>query len=326
MSESDNPTLSFIVVNWNGGELLKRCLGSIAEYRPTVDCDVVVVDNASTDDSREWLHSPEARTLLGAINLRVIENAENVGFGRANNQAFALTEAPLLFLLNADAELTAGACDQLIQTLNSDQRIGASGPRLLNTDGSLQPSVWRNPPVAWEIIVSGLGLWRLIPRRVRGKLLLGGHWDHASRRTVPVVFGAAILLKREMLLEVGGFDERFHMYGEDYEWCLRIRRAGWQIVFEPAANIIHHGAQFSLQRWTNLEKVRVQIDANFKYDRLCLSRRQNITKLAATCLVSFAQKSWYKFRGRPTETAQTVWKLQVAQLKRTLTRNPRALE
>ena len=320
MSESDHPTLSFIVVNWNGGEFLKRCVKSIATYRPTVDCEVVVVDNASTDGSREWLHSPDARTLLKPIELRVIENTENVGFGRANNQAFALTEAPLLFLLNADAELTAGACDQLIQTLRSDQRIGASGPRLLNTDGSLQPSVWHNPPLAWEIIVSGLGFWRLIPRRLRGKLLLGGHWDHALRRSVPSIFGAAILLRREMLREVGGFDERFHMYGEDNEWCLRIRRAGWQIVFDPAAKIIHHGAQFSRQRWTSLEKVRIQIDANFKFDRFCLSRRQNITKLAATCIVSFAQKTWYKLRGRPTETAQTVWKLQMAQLKRTLMR------
>jgi GT2 family glycosyltransferase len=313
-------TLSFVIVNWNGGELLKRCLRSIARYPPAVDCEVVVVDNASTDGSVEWLHSAEARGLVAPIELRIIKNYENRGFGPANNQAFPQTQSPLLFLLNADAELTAGACDQLIKTVSSDKRIAACGPRLLNTDGSLQPSVWHNPPSAWEIIVSGLGLWRLIPRRVRGRLLLGGHWDHASRRIAPVIFGAAMLIKREVLEDVGGFDERFHMYGEDYEWCLRIRRAGWKIVFEPAANVIHHGAQFSLQRWTTLEKVRVQLEAGFKYYQICLSRRQSIANLAAACVVSFAQKNWYRLRGRPGDTAQTAWKLNTAQLKRTLLR------
>ena len=318
-------TVSFVIVNWNGGELLKRCLGSIAGYRPAVDCQVVVVDNASTDGSGEWLQSAEARGLLAPIELRVIKNHDNCGFGRGNNQAFAQTQSPLLFLLNADAELTAGACDQLIETLRSDKRIGACGPRLLNSDGSLQPSVWHNPPSPWEIIISGLGLWRLIPGWMRGKLLLGGHWDHASRQIVPVIFGAAMLIKREVLEDVGGFDERFHMYGEDYEWCLRIRRAGWQIVFEPAAKIIHHGAQFSLQRWTSLEKIRVQLDAGFKYHRICLSRRQSVANLAANCIVSFAQKSWCRLRGRPADTAQTVWKLHVAQLKRTLKRHQPAV-
>lgn len=313
-------TLSFVIVNWNGGELLERCLESIARYRPGDDCEVVVVDNASTDGSREWLHSAEARELLAPIELRLIENPDNRGFGHANNQAFAQTKSPLLFLLNADAELTAGACDRLIETLSSDKRIGACGPRLLNTDGSLQPSVWHNPPTSWEIIISGLGWWRLIPARLRGKVLLGGHWDHASRRIAPVIFGAAMLIKREVVENVGGFDERFHMYAEDYEWCLRIRRAGWQLVFEPAANVIHHGAQFSLQRWTSLEKIRVQTDAGFTYDRLCLSRRQQLTKLAANCVVSFAQKNWYRLRGRPTEFAQTALTLQFAQLKRTLMR------
>ena len=324
MSESDNPTLSFIVVNWNGGDFLKRCLESIAAHGPAADYETLVVDNASTDGSREWLSSPEARTLAQSISLRLIENTENLGFGRANNQAFALASGRLLFLLNADAELTAGACDQLIKTLGSDERIGACGPRLLNSDGSLQPSVWHNPPPPWEIIISGLGLWRLIPDQLRGRVLLGGHWDHASRRIAPVIFGAAMLIKREVLENVGGFDERFHMYAEDYEWCLRIRRAGWQIVFEPAANVIHHGAQFSLQRWTSIEKIRVQTDAGFTYDRLCLSRRQQLTKLAANCIVSFAQKTWYRMRGRPTDTAQTVWKLHVAQLKRTLKRHQAA--
>ena len=313
--------LSFIIANWNGGDLLKRCVASIADYPPAIPWEIIVVDNASADGSREWLRSLAENRSPKGIPLHLIENDENVGFGKANNQAFAVSKSDFLFLLNADAELTAGACDALIETLSSSDQIGACGPRLLNSDGSLQPSVWRNPPTAREIIVGSLGLWRLIPRRLRGELLLGGHWDHATRREVPLLFGAAILAKRKMIDEVGGFDERFHMYSEDREWCFRIVRAGWQLVFDPTASVVHHGAQFSLQRWTSMEKLRVQIQSNFQYNRYCLSRGQSIAYLLATCFVSFIQKSWYKLRGRPAEATQIIWELNRAELKRTLTCN-----
>jgi GT2 family glycosyltransferase len=310
--------LSIIIVNWNGGELLRSCLKSVAQAPPSVSYDIVVVDNASSDDSVAWLRSADVATLLPGIDVHVIENADNAGFARANNQGFAYTRAPLLFLLNPDTEVKPGAIDTLIACLNSDTAIGACGPRLLNTDGSLQHSVWRNPPTASEILITGLGLWRLIPRGLRGRLLLGGHWDHATRRAVPILFGAAILARRQMIDEVGGLDERFHMYGEDYEWCLRITRAGWQLIFEPAADVTHHGGQFSLQRWSSMEKLRVQMDAGFQFNRYCLTRGQSIANVAATCFVSFWQKSWYKLRGRPAEAVEIIWEVHLAELKRLL--------
>jgi len=310
--------LSIIIVNWNGGELLRSCLKSVAQAPPSVSYDIVVVDNASSDDSVAWLRSAEVSTLLPGIDVHVIENADNAGFARANNQGFAYTRAPLLFLLNPDTEVKPGAIDTLRECLDYDPSIGACGPRLLNTDGSLQHSVWRNPPTASEILITGLGLWRLIPRGLRGRLLLGGHWDHATRRDVPILFGTAILARREMIDEVGGLDERFHMYGEDYEWCLRITRSGWRLVFEPAAAVTHHGGQFSLQRWSSMEKLRVQMDAGFQFNRYCLTRRQSMANVAATCFVSFLQKSWYKLRGRPAEAAEIIWEVHLAELKRLL--------
>lgn len=310
--------LSIIIVNWNGGELLRSCLRSIAAAPPSVSYDIIIVDNASSDDSVAWLRSAAVSALLPEIAVHIVENADNAGFAKANNQAIAQSQAPNLFLLNPDTEVTSGAIDTLLAALQSDARIGACGPRLLNTDGSLQHSVWRNPTTAWEIIVTGLGLWRLLPRRLRGELLLGGHWDHATRRIVPTLFGAAIMAKRKMIEAVGGLDERFHMYGEDDEWCLRITRAGWQLLFEPAASVKHHGGQFSLQRWTNLEKLRVQMEARLQYQRYCLSRRQRVANLLATCLVSFLQKSWYRVSGRPAAAAQIIFDIHLADLKRTL--------
>jgi N-acetylglucosaminyl-diphospho-decaprenol L-rhamnosyltransferase len=308
--------LSIIIVNWNGGELLRSCLRSIAQAPPAVAYDIVVVDNASADESVAWLHSAEVAALLPGIAVHVIENAENAGFSKANNQAIAYSQAPMLFLLNPDTEVTTGAIDTLIACLHSNERIGACGPRLLNIDGSLQHSVWRNPPTAWEIIVSGVGIWRLIPRNLRGKLLLGGHWDHATRRAVPMLFGAAVLARRAMIDQVGGLDERFHMYGEDDEWCLRITRAGWLLMFEPAAAVVHHGGQFSLLRWDSREKLRVKLNSSFDFQRRCLSRRQVIANLLAGCSVMTVQRLWRKLRRRPAQDVIITQKMYWLALKR----------
>jgi GT2 family glycosyltransferase len=312
------PELSIIIVNWNGGDLLRHCLESIVRSPPSVTYDIIVVDNVSTDDSLKWLRSDEAKELLGETKLHLIENSENVGFSRANNQGFAESEASMLFLLNPDTEVLPGAIDTLIATLKSSARTGACGPRLLNTDGSLQHSVWRNPPTPWETIISVSGLWRLIPKRVRGRLLLGGHWDHARRRSVPMLSGAAILAKREVIDEVGGLDERFHMYGEDYEWCLRIRRAGWQLIFEPSASVTHHGGQSSRLRWDRQGVQRAQLDSYFQFQRYALSRSHNIANLVAGCTVLTFHRTWKKMRGRPTAEVDIILESYRADLKRML--------
>jgi N-acetylglucosaminyl-diphospho-decaprenol L-rhamnosyltransferase len=313
------PELSFIIVNWNGGELLRRCVESVAAHPPSVAYEVVVVDNDSHDDSLARLEaSPAAAALAGEGRLRVVRNPDNVGFGRANNLAFGLASAPLLFLLNPDTEVTPGSLDRLLATLQSDPRNGAVGPRLLNEDGSLQVSVWRNPPAAWEILLSQTHLYRLLPRGLRGELLLGGHWDHGRRRGVRMLSGAAVLVRREVVEEVGGFDERFHMYGEDNEWCLRMARAGWRLVFEPEAVVKHLGAASSLKRWNQLEKLRVQLDASYSFQRHCLSRPRLVANLLASYSVASLQERWRKVRGRPTDEVGLARRAHLDHLKAAL--------
>ena len=292
--------LSIIIVNWNGGQLLRRSVESVIANPPEVAYEIVVVDNASIDGSVELLRSSElARDLIHSGGLRIIENRENLGFGLANNQAFALTSSPLLLLLNPDTEVTAGSIDCLIATVQSNSSIAAAGPRLLNADGSLQISVWRNPPAAWEILLSNLKLYLLLPRRIRGEVLLGGHWKHDHLRNVPMLSGAAILVRRTVIDAVGGFDKRFHMYGEDNEWCYRIVSAGWKLVFQPRATILHLGAQSSLQRWTNLEKLRVQLEANYFFQRHSLPRHRLITNQLASYVTALTQDLWRRLHGVP---------------------------
>ncbi len=310
--------LSIIIVNWNGGDLLRRCITSIMQAPPSVAYDIIVVDNASTDDSVSWLRSNETKAFLGNIRLHVIENSNNVGFSKANNQAIAHGQTPLLLLLNPDTEVMPGAIDTLIATLESDARAGACGPRLINPDGSLQVSVWQNPLTAWAILISGLGLYRLIPKRVRGELLLGGYWDHARRRAVPMLCGASILTKREIIDTVGDFDERFHMYSEDVEWSFRVRQAGWQLIFEPAATVMHHGGQSSQQRWTSRERMRVVHEAHFRFQRDHLSRRRLFANLLANCFVLSLQQPWRRLRGIPADDVEPALEVYRDHLKQAL--------
>ena len=312
-----NAELSFIIINWNGGELLRRCVESVVASPPSVPYEVIIVDNNSSDDSIARLRESDAARALGE-SLRIVENEENRGFGSANNQAFKLTSAPLLFLLNPDTEVTRGSVDKLIAAVRSDDRTGMAGPKLLNADGSVQVSVWRGDPSAWEALLTGFRLHKLLPRRARGELLLAEHWDYSRRRAVGMLSGAAMMLRREVVDEVGGFDERFHMYGEDNEWCLRIRRAGWRLLFEPDAVVTHLGAASSLKRWDSLEKLRVQAEAFLDVQRYCLPRRRRITSLAARCLLLYLQTTARRLRGRERRDVDQTLRLFAADLRRAL--------
>lgn len=315
--------LSIIIVNWNGRAILKPCLESITRSAPRVAYEIIVVDNASTDGSLEWLRSDEARSCCGEAELSIIENGENLGFGKANNQAIGFSRAPYLFLLNSDAEAQPGAIDALLDTLKSDDGIGVCGPKLLNTDGSLQPSVFRNPPDPLEILISGLRLYKAIPRRARGELLLGAYWNHEERRSVRFLSGAALLIKRETITDVGPFDERFHFYGEDQEWCLRIARGGWRLVFEPRAVVVHHGSRSALKRWESHDRLRVHLDALLHYQKVCLPKWHAVSNLLADCLVLALERAWRAMRRRAADDVIIRFALTFRYLKQAIRAAPR---
>jgi GT2 family glycosyltransferase len=273
--------LSIVIVNWNCLSLLPRCLESIATWRPSVPFEVIIVDNASTDGSLEWLRSPEARSGFADGQLRLIENASNVGFGRANNQAIALSRSELVFLLNPDTEVRQGAIDALITLLRDDHRIGACAPRLLNPDGSLQPSVWRATPSAFFTLLEGFKLSRLIPQPLRGELLLSHHWPHARRRMVKSFSGAAFMVRRQVIDEVGPFSDKVDMYGEEGDLFGRIRDAGWKLAFEPIAEVVHVGGQSSKQRWDDREQRMIQYEGYLRMHMDCLPAWKAVLNILA---------------------------------------------
>jgi GT2 family glycosyltransferase len=311
--------LSIIIVNWNGGSLLSRCVETVVTSSPNVTYEIVVIDNASADDSLAQLRASYLGKRLDASGqLRIVNNADNRGFGAANNQAFAITDSPFVFLLNLDTEVLPGTIDTLMSKLTSDRRIGACGPKILNLDGTLQVSVFFNPPRVWHTVLSQLWLYRLLPRRTRGELLLGWHWQHDRERDVPMLGGAAILARREMIDEVGGFDERFHMYAEDNEWCWRITKSNWRLIFVPEAVVLHHGAHSSGKRWSHEDQLRVKLRANFEFENQVLPRWRLAANQLANYMVATVQINGRKILGIQHPELHVIREMHREHLKRSL--------
>lgn len=224
----DAPELAVVVVNHNTGDFLARCMSSIGSSPGELRVEVVVVDNASSDGSADRAAGP---------GVRLIRNPDNRGFARAANQGIASTEAPLVLLLNPDAEVVGGSLSALVKVAGERPRAGAVGALVRNPDGSIQPSARRVPRLGEALGHAFLGpLWRGNPW-TRSYTMAG--WDRSSEREVEWVSGSAMLLRREALDEVGTFDEGFFMYVEDVDLCTRLRRAGWEVLFSPELEVAH---------------------------------------------------------------------------------------
>lgn len=227
--------LSVIIVNWNTRALLQACLDSLA---PSIqhDCtEVLVVDNASSDNSVQMVkqHFPWVRLLV---------NQENVGFGAANNIAYRQARGEVVLFLNQDTLVPAGTLAALLEILADHPQVGALGPRVLNPDGTPQASIHPRPTLlreAWRL----LHLDRLYPVSQYPAGWLTGNRE----RLVDVLMGCCMLVRRQILEQVGLFDEQFFMYSEEVDLCERIRRAGWGILYTPRACITHFGGQSTSQ-------------------------------------------------------------------------------
>jgi GT2 family glycosyltransferase len=227
--------LSIVIVNWNTAGLLARCLESIYAHACSSDFVVWVVDNASSDGSPQMVcdRFPQAK---------LIRNEENLGFARANNQAIEGSCGRYILLLNPDTEVKPKSLDILLEFMEGHPQAGAAGARLLNPDGTLQDSCYPAPTLSRE-------LWFL--------LHLDRFWPHGSydmsewaldaAREVDAVTGACLILRREILDQVGLLDEGYFMYSEEIDLCYRLQQAGRCIYWVPQATVMHYGGQSTKQ-------------------------------------------------------------------------------
>lgn len=274
--------LSIIIVNWNTQELLAQCLRSVAENVRGCGCsdiETFVVDNASTDSSVVLVHEQFPW-------VRLIENAENIGFARANNQALKLARGNTLLLLNPDTVATAGAIELLWSVLDATPEADIVGAQLLNADGSPQlscgafPSLWSELPLINRRLKH---VHRITPVSVSGK-------DHAVQ-SVDWVSGACLMIKREAYAAIGSLDESFWLYTEEADWCYRARQAGGAVLLVPDARVYHFARASSGQRFVftmlHFYQSRVRF-ANKHYGPAHASAMKQVLRLKAVV-----------WRGRP---------------------------
>lgn len=225
--------VSIVIVNWNTRDILHNCLQSVYEQSHEINFDVIVVDNASKDGSAEMVKRDFPQTIL-------IENSENRGFAAANNQAIAISTGRYVLLLNSDTIILGDAIAEAIAFADDNPQVAAVGCRVLNPDGTLQPTCFMFPSIL-NMFLSSTYLYKLFPRsRFFGREEMTW-WDRNDTREVDVVTGCFMLVRREAIDHVGMMDEHFFMYAEETDWCYRFKQAGWKVMFTPAAEITHLG-------------------------------------------------------------------------------------
>jgi len=259
--------LAVAIVSWNVRELLRACLHSLLTdlERSDLEADIWVVDNASTDGT-------PGQIALEFPEVHLITKTENLGFAAGSNAALRklLRSGPsdpqYVWILNPDTEVLPGATSALLACMASESCAGLIGPKLVYTDGSLQPSAFRFPGLAQL----AFELYRL-PMRFYDTRLNGRYparlYDQAEPFRVDHPLGAAMMVRVETLAQVGLLDEGYRMYCEEIDWAWRMRLAGWQSLCVPAAEVVHHAgrstAQVPISSFVNLWTSRARLYAQY---------------------------------------------------------------
>jgi N-acetylglucosaminyl-diphospho-decaprenol L-rhamnosyltransferase len=254
--------LSIIIVSFNTRQETQECLKSIREHAGNISHEIFVVDNDSKDGSAEMVNHEFPYVQL-------IRHSTNKGFAGGNNPALEKAKGRYVLLLNSDALLTKDSLSNALSHMDENPKIGVLGGKLLNLDGTLQPSARMLPsPVNKILHVTGLA------SKFSGSKWFGradfSWWDYSRPLSVGWVVGAFFLIRKETLSEVGFLDERYFLYFEEIDFCLRVKRAGWDVVCYPHVEIIHWGGKSSSSVSEELSEkgnqlVPIRIKSEFRY-------------------------------------------------------------
>jgi GT2 family glycosyltransferase len=224
--------VSIIIVNYNVRHFLEQCLLSVHRALAGIDAEVLVVDNASTDGSLDYLQPLFPR-------VQFIRLQENLGFAKANNHAARLAKGEYLLFLNPDTLVAEDAVYQMLDFMQQHPQAGALGLRMLDGSGEFLPESKRAFPALMPAFFKLTGFARLFPRSAVFNAYALGHLHETENHPVDVLAGACMLVRRNLLLQLGGFDEQFFMYGEDIDLSYRIRQAGYENWYCADNSIIH---------------------------------------------------------------------------------------
>ncbi|MGP8154001.1 MAG: glycosyltransferase family 2 protein [Smithella sp.] len=229
--------ISVIIVNWNTKDFLIECLQSLDTQTGNFQKEVIVVDNGSRDDSQEAVKSAFPK-------VQIIENNSNLGFAKANNIGIKASKGRYLCVINSDVKVLDGCLDQLVRHMDQHPNVGMVGPKVYWSDMTLQSSC-RIFPSLWNNFFTAIGFNKLFPKY---RIFSGEHmlfFSYDKIRSVDVLVGCFMMARREAVDQVGMLDERFFIYAEDIDWCKRFWEKGWEIMFNPGAEVIHYGRSSS---------------------------------------------------------------------------------
>lgn len=233
------PEISIIIVNYNGYFWLEKCLESFQNLREwnrdskKTAVEVIVVDNGSTDDSAQ-----KTEKNFSWVNL--IRTNKNLGFAGGNNVGIQKASAPLIMLLNSDTEFFPQTSLQELLENFAQKDIAVVTPKIVLADGSLDHASHRGFPTPWNALAYFSGVAKYFPS---SRLFAGyemGWEDLSTRHEIDACSGAAMIVRKSAIDEVGLLDESFFMYGEDIDWCFRFKQKGWKVIYDPVMTVLHH--------------------------------------------------------------------------------------
>lgn len=233
--------LTIIIVSYNTRELTLKCLETLAANTRATAFETIVFDNASSDGSAAAIRARFP-------DVRLIESDRNIGFARANNAVAETVDTEWTLLLNPDTEVHDGAIDRLLAYARAHPENGIYGGRTVFPDGSLNIASCWNRATLWSLFCSAVGLTRAFPDSPVFNTEGIGGWKRDSLREVDIVVGCFFLIRTELWRRLGGFDDKYFMYGEESDLCLRARKLGYRPVIVPDAEIMHLVGASSAQR------------------------------------------------------------------------------
>ncbi len=253
--EGSRPKVSILIVHYRSPELLRTCLRKIDEAGIGLPYEVLVIDNDPVDDA--------AQEACQEHGVRYLGNEENLGYGKAVNQGMEAAGGDQFLILNPDVEVLPGSVEALSAHLDARPGVGVVGPKLYSPDGSLQYSA-RTFYTLQTILLRRTFLGKLFPHSTTLREHLMVDWDHNDVREVDWMLGGALMARRDAAEDVGGMDERFFLYFEDVDWCSRMKRRGWQVVYVPTAEMIHAHQRASARGFLSRGK-RMHIESALRF-------------------------------------------------------------
>ncbi len=244
--------LSIIIVNYNVKEFLQNLLSSIEKASQNINCEVIVVDNASDDGSVELLKEkyPDVKKIFNPVNL---------GFSKANNLGMKLSTGKYILLLNPDTIISEDTFETMINFFRANSEVGLAGCKILNPDGTLQLACRRSFPGPWTSFCKVTGLSTLFPKSKLFARYNLTYLDENQSYEVDAISGSFMMIRKDVYEKIGGLDETFFMYGEDLDWCYRVQKAGYKVYYVHSTRIIHYKGE-STKR-SSLDETKVFYNA-----------------------------------------------------------------